>query len=169
MACCRNHPSQSFRMLRNEDSQNMKPLSTSKSPETILSTFEAQELDTAGYQAQTHTTSVHRSPGILSLVVLWFYLPWLLTQHFNHLAFFGCHLVQYVMLFARSNLIVMPPSWHLEPKLSRQLSRLFSPSACEKQSGYETMHPQAQDGRLPIYFRPRSQLQGNRARYSYTT
>ena len=40
-ACCRDLPSRSFRTPRNEDSQNMKPLSTSDSPETILSTFES--------------------------------------------------------------------------------------------------------------------------------
>ena len=74
MACCRNHPSRSFWMLRNEDSQNMKPLSTSESSETILSTFEAQELHTASFQAQKNTSTIHRSAGILSLVVLWFYL-----------------------------------------------------------------------------------------------
>ena len=40
-ACCRDHSSRSFRTPRNEDSQNMKPPSTSDSPETILSTFES--------------------------------------------------------------------------------------------------------------------------------
>ena len=40
-ACCRDHPSWSFRMPRNKGSQNMKPLLTSDSPETILSTFES--------------------------------------------------------------------------------------------------------------------------------
>ena len=35
-ARCRNHPSPSFRKPRNEDSQNIKPQSTSESPETIL-------------------------------------------------------------------------------------------------------------------------------------
>ena len=40
-ACCRDHPSRSFRTPRNEDSQNTKPLPISDSPETILSTFES--------------------------------------------------------------------------------------------------------------------------------
>ena len=35
-ACCRNHVSRSFRTPRNEDSQNVKHLTTSESPETIL-------------------------------------------------------------------------------------------------------------------------------------
>ena len=34
-ARCRDHPCRSFRMPRNEDSQNMNPPSTSESPETI--------------------------------------------------------------------------------------------------------------------------------------
>ena len=40
-ACCWDHPSRSFQMPRNKDSQNMRPLSTSDSPETIVSTFES--------------------------------------------------------------------------------------------------------------------------------
>ena len=40
-AYCRDHPSRSFQTPRNEDSQNMMPLSTSNSPETILLTFES--------------------------------------------------------------------------------------------------------------------------------
>ena len=38
-ARCRDHPSQSFQTPRNEDSQSMKHLSTSDSPEAILSTL----------------------------------------------------------------------------------------------------------------------------------
>ena len=38
-------------------------------------------------------------------------------------------LLQYVTSFASSNLIGAPPSWRLEQKLNRQLTR---PSACEK-------------------------------------
>ena len=47
-------------MPRNEDSQNLKPLSTL---ERNL-TFEAQESHAASWQAQKHTPPIHRSPGI---------------------------------------------------------------------------------------------------------
>ena len=40
-ACCRVHPSRSFQTPKNKGSQNMKPLSTSDSPETILLTLES--------------------------------------------------------------------------------------------------------------------------------
>ena len=61
-------------MPRNEDLQNLKPLSTSESPKTILSTSEAQELHTASLQAQKLTPCIHRSAGILCWFVLWFCL-----------------------------------------------------------------------------------------------
>ena len=64
----RNHPSRGFRTPRNEDSQNLKPLPTSESAKTILSTSEAQELHPASWQAQKHIPCVHGSPGIPSLV-----------------------------------------------------------------------------------------------------
>ena len=66
--CCRDHPSWSFRTPRNEDSLNLKPLSTSESPKTILSTSKAQGLHTVSWQAQKHIPRVHESPGIPSLV-----------------------------------------------------------------------------------------------------
>ena len=59
MARCRDHPSWSFQMRRNQDSQNMKPLSTLESPEALFSC-----------QAQKHTPPVHRIAGVPSLVVL---------------------------------------------------------------------------------------------------
>ena len=55
-------------MPRNEDLQNLKPLSTSESPKTILSTSKAQELHTVSWQAQKHIPRIHESPGIPSLV-----------------------------------------------------------------------------------------------------
>ena len=63
-ARCRDHPSWSFRTPRNQDSQNLKSLSTSESPKTILSTFDA---DTTSCQAKKHSACL-QSPGISSLV-----------------------------------------------------------------------------------------------------
>ena len=63
-ARCKDHPSQSFRTPRNEDSQNLKSLSTSESPKTILSTCDA---DNASCQAKKHRACL-QSPGIPSLV-----------------------------------------------------------------------------------------------------
>ena len=76
LARCRNHLSQSFRTPRNEDSQNMKPLLTSKPRDNLTGGFEAHKLHTASFQAQKHTPSVHEIPGIPSLAVLWFYLAY---------------------------------------------------------------------------------------------
>ena len=67
---CRDHPTQSFQMPRNKDSQSMKSLSTSESPETSCRHLKAQEFHTASFQAQRHIPPVHRSPDIPSLVVL---------------------------------------------------------------------------------------------------
>ena len=56
--CCRDHPSRSFRTPRNEDSQNTKPLSTSDSLETILSTFESLRKFSS---SETHTARSQKS------------------------------------------------------------------------------------------------------------
>ena len=82
MARCRDHPSRSFWMPRNEDSQSMKPLSTSQSPETILSTFESpgtshclfssSETYTARSQKSWHSFASRALvlPGLVSCIVL---------------------------------------------------------------------------------------------------
>ena len=98
----------------------------------ILSTSEAQELHPASWQAQKHIPCVHGSPGILSLVrslvlsglvsCITLQPPSLLWSPF----------MQYVTSFSWSNLIGAPPTWRLEQKSNRQLTRLFFPSACEK-------------------------------------
>ena len=64
----RDHSSRSFRTPRNEDSQNLKPLSTSESAKTILLTSESQELHPASWQAQKHIPCIHGSSGMPSLV-----------------------------------------------------------------------------------------------------
>ena len=128
----RDHPSRSFRTPRSEDLKILKPLSISESAKTILSTSEAQELHPASWQAQKHIPCVHGSPGIPSLVrslilsglvsCITLQLPSLHRLLFK----------QYVTSFSWSNLIGAPPTWRLEQKRNRPLTRLFFPSACEK-------------------------------------
>ena len=87
-------------MPRNEDLQNLKPLSTSESPKTILSTSEAQELHTAvGKLRNTHRAFIE---------VLGFFAgsfsgsTWLSLLHsiVNHLTFFGHDSLQYMTSFS---------------------------------------------------------------------
>ena len=86
------HPSQSLWTPWSKDShtQNMKPLSTHPKGKTTLSTFEVQEHHNASWQAQN-------LPGLVSCIALQ-----------PPIAFFGRHLLQYVISFARSNLIGAP-------------------------------------------------------------
>ena len=131
-AHCRSHPSRSFRTPRNENSQNMKLLSTPESPDKILLTFEAHELHTASFQVQKHTPSFHRSPGILLLVVLWFYPglvarialqpPSLLWSPFSTV----CDIIHMKQSDWSATIVA------LGTKLNRQVTRLFFPSAHNK-------------------------------------
>ena len=117
----RDHPSRGFRTPRNEDSQNLKPLSTPESAKTILSTSKAQELHPASWQAQKHIPCVYGSPHIPSLVrslvlsglvsCITLQPPSLLWSPF----------MQYVTSFSWSNLIGAPPTWRLEQKRNRPL------------------------------------------------
>ena len=119
-AHCRDHPSRSFRTPRNEVSQNLKPLSTSESLKTILSTSEAQELHPASWQAQKHILCVHGSLGILSPVrslVLSGLVSCITLQAPSLLwsSFVAVH-----DSFWWSNLIGASPMWRLEQKQNRQ-------------------------------------------------
>ena len=128
----RDHPSRGFRTPRNEDSQNLKPLSTSESAKTILSTSEAQELHPASWQAQKHIPCVYGSPHIPSLVrslVLSGLVSCIMLQPPSLL---WSPFMQYVTSLSWSNLIGVPPMWRFEQKRNRPLTRLFFPSACEK-------------------------------------
>ena len=71
----RNHPSRSFRTPKSEDLQNLKPLSTSESAKTILSTSEAQEPHPVSWQAQKLTCRAFIEVlAFLRWFVLWFCL-----------------------------------------------------------------------------------------------
>ena len=115
---------------------NLKPLSTSESAKTILSTSEAQELHPASWQAQKHIPCVHGSPSIPSMVrslVLSGLVSCITLQPPSLLwSPRGSPFMQYVTSFSWSNLIGAPPTWRLEQKRNRPLTRLFFPSACEK-------------------------------------
>ena len=130
----RDHLSRSFQTPKSEDAQNMKPLSTSESPEdNLINIWKLRNFTLPVFKLRNihcpltevlaffHQCSLVL-PGLVSCIVL--QLPCF--------AFFGRHLLQYVMSLAGSNLIGVPPSWCMEQKLNRQLTRLFFPSACEK-------------------------------------
>ena len=119
-------------MPRNEDSQNMEPLSTSESAKMILSTSEAQELHPASWKTQKHIPYVHGSPGIPSLVHSLILSGLVSCMMLQPPSLLWSPFMQYVTSFSRSNLIGAPPTWWLEQKRNRPLTRLFFPSACEK-------------------------------------
>ena len=77
-----------------------------------IALWQPQELQTATFQAQKHTPPVHKSCGIPSSVVLWFY-------SLLHSASTVLNLIAVVTSFAWSNLIGAPRTWRLEQKLNR--------------------------------------------------